>query len=73
MALDDSVLSELLEMFRAGDGLDLKRTRPSVSRGDQAPYKGGQGRGIVRAWRTRPGSELRRCAPPVQVAGSADG
>ena len=25
MALDDSVLSELLEMFRAGDGLDLIR------------------------------------------------
>lgn len=25
MALDDSVLSELLEMFRAGDGLDLVR------------------------------------------------
>jgi hypothetical protein len=25
MALDDSVLSELLELFRAGDGLDLVR------------------------------------------------
>jgi hypothetical protein len=37
MALDDSLLSEPLEMFRAGDGLDLKRTRPSVSRSDQEP------------------------------------
>jgi hypothetical protein len=62
MALDDSGLSELLEMFRAGDGLDLKRTKPSVSQGDQAPLKVGQGRGIVRAWRTRPGSVTAVCS-----------
>ena len=31
MALDDPVLSELLEMFRSGDGLDLHASRSALS------------------------------------------
>jgi len=39
MALDDSVLSELLDMFRAGDGLDLiaPAQRGRYSQSDRPP------------------------------------